>query len=77
MNGNIGVGTCVCVCVCVRERERQRDRERQIQRKGERESHVGLLQLDHIPHLELWVQLVEAHLKIQGNQRKVRRSAEA
>lgn len=36
----------------------------------------SLLQLEHIPHLELWLQLAEAHLKIQGIQRKVKRSPE-
>ena len=69
------VCVCVCVCVCVRERETERQRETETE-KGRKGEPCSLLQLDHIPHLELWVQLVEAHLKIQGNQRKVRRSAE-
>ena len=58
------VRVCVCVvCVCVWG----------AGRRGERDPCI-LLQLDHIPHLELQVQLTNALLKIGGIQRKVTRS---
>ena len=54
---------CVCACACVWG----------AGRRGERDPCI-LLQLDHIPHLELQAQLTNALLKIQGIQRKVTRS---